>query len=171
MIIILPLYSAGWSFGSLEGAAQYPHDSGAAAGILVMCSLALSWTQAARNPDALTQCLFHSLPESGCPLMPSVNKAQMRRLHLLQNPWSSHGRSFWVIIIFVLCLLQAVQNCFYKVLGDIFCMSKAVRHACFNAYRSSWNRANFEFFPPYFTVTHCTLPGTPAVKNVLLFFL
>lgn len=89
------------------------------------------------NPDALTPCLFHSLPESGCPLMPSVNKAQMRRLHLLQNPWSSHGRSFWVIIIFVLCLLQAVQNCFYNVLGDIFCMSKAVRHACINAYRSS----------------------------------
>lgn len=93
-----------------------------------------------RNPDALTPCLFHSLPESGCPLMPSVNKAQMRRLHLLQNPWSSHGRSFWVIIIFV----------FYNVLGDIFCMSKAVRHACINAYRSSWNRANFEFPPPLF---------------------
>lgn len=33
-MIIPPLYSAGWSFGSLEGAAQYPHDSGAAAGII-----------------------------------------------------------------------------------------------------------------------------------------
>lgn len=33
-MIIPPLYSAGWSFGSLEGAAQYPHDSGATAGII-----------------------------------------------------------------------------------------------------------------------------------------
>lgn len=51
-----PLSSAGWSFGLIEGAAKYPHDSRAASGIFAHFFLRLT-VSAQTNPEALTQCL------------------------------------------------------------------------------------------------------------------
>lgn len=117
------LPSAGRGFGPTEGAAQCPHDSGAASGIFVHLFQGSSWTLGALKTWNTYTMSFHSLPELGCPLMPFVSRAQTRRWHPSPSPWSNHGKSFWVIIPFPVYL-------YLHVCRKIYLMTRAVLHNC-----------------------------------------
>lgn len=71
---------AGWGFGPIEGAAQCPHDSRAASGILGHFFLRLIVDTGSAIALKLTDTRsLHSRPELVCLLMPSASRAQMRR--------------------------------------------------------------------------------------------